>query len=78
MFVKVNRICRDGSVVECHVRNTDIRAVEKSDRDGKTTVIRTRFGMLAVTDPIEDVVSRWHDAEFGSKPEIKTKILLDY
>ena len=35
MLVKVNRICRDGSVVECHVRNTDIRAVEKSDRDGE-------------------------------------------
>lgn len=78
MLVKVNRICRDGSVVECHVRNTDIRAVEKSDRDGETTVIRTRFGMLAVTDPIEDVVARWHAAELGGKPEVRNKILLDY
>ena len=74
MFVKVNRICRDGSVVECHVRNTDIRAVEKSDRDGNTTVIRTRFGMLAVTDTIEDVVARWRAAECGCNPSLTYNI----
>ena len=74
MFVKVNRICRDGSVVECHLRNTDIRAVEKSDRDGKTTVIRTRFGMLAVTDPIDNVVSMWRAAEFGCNPSLTYNI----
>lgn len=63
MIIKVHRICSNGSVTDCYIRNNDIKDIEISDRDGKTTVIRTRYGLLAVTDAIEDVITQWHNAE---------------
>ena len=59
MIIKVNRICSNGSIVNCFLPSENIKAVEVSERDGKTTIIRTKYGCIAVADSFKDVLAAW-------------------
>lgn len=62
MIIKVNRICSNGSMVNCFLPSENIQAVEVSERDGKTTIIRTKYGCVAVADSCNDVLTAWATA----------------
>lgn len=59
MIINVKRICSNGSTVNCFLPSENIQAVEISERDGKTTIIRTKYGCVAVADSCEDVLAAW-------------------
>lgn len=59
MIIKVNRICSNGSMVNCFRTEENIQAVEVFERDGKTTIIRTKYGCVAVADSCNDVLAAW-------------------
>lgn len=62
MIINVHRKCADGKTVKCYIRSESINAIELSERDNKTTVVRTNYGCIAVTEPCEDMVRLWQSA----------------
>lgn len=62
MILKVHRIVADGSSVESYIKSSNIRAVEISERDGATTIIRTDNGCMAVTEEFDVMTKTWADA----------------
>lgn len=59
MIIEFNRITKDGRRVPCSIPAEDISAIEISDRDGETTVIRTERGVICIEETYAVAVAMW-------------------